>query len=528
MKTAVMPPVTFVDYAIAATGIVKTFGSTRALRGVDLQVRRGECHALLGRNGAGKSTLIAVLTGLVTPDEGTLTLGGVDATAEAGDQIACVYQKSTLVADLTVAENITLGAQPRTRLGLVDWKRIDQTARDLLQRWGNPNLADKFVRDLEPIEKKIVEICRALSRGPRILLLDEPTAGLDGAGATELFRQIEVLKADGVTVIYVSHHLEEIFAICDRVTVLRDGKNVTSCAVADLTMNTLIATMTGSTAESDSATADQRAVPAAETAGISRSGEPALTVRGLQIPDRVFGVDVTVHPGECIGLTGLDGSGHVHIGRAVAGHVKPTDGQIRHRGAVVRPHPSAAIKAGIGFVPEDRHIDGYVPELSVEENATLSVLHRITNRAGFVNPDKRRAIYAKLSDAWTIVASSPDQYAEQLSGGNQQKVVLARALASDPDTVVVINPTAGVDVAAKQSIYATLAELKAADKAILVVSGDDDDLRICDRVLALCRGRVAAEFGPGFAEDDLIAAVQGADSPVPSSEPSTTHTIRSS
>jgi simple sugar transport system ATP-binding protein len=517
------------DYVIEAKGIVKTFGSTRALRGANLHVAQGECHALLGRNGAGKSTLIAVLTGLVKPDEGAVMLGGIDATAGEHDHIACVYQKSTLVADLTVAENITLGAQPRTRLGLVDWKSIDLTARELLKRWGNPDLADRLVRDLEPIEKKIVEICRALSRGPRILLLDEPTAGLDGAGATELFRQIEVLKADGVTVIYVSHHLEEIFAICDRVTVLRDGVDVMACAVGELTMGKLIATMTGSTPDAGTDdTADGAKSPGNAKTPSNSSGDPSLVVRNLEIRDRVFGLDMTVHPGECVGLTGLDGAGHVQIGRAVAGHVSPAGGQILHRGQPLRPDPAAAIGAGIGFVPEDRHIDGYVPELSVEENATLSILHRITNRAGFVDAGKRRSIYRKLSDAWTIVASSPDQYAEQLSGGNQQKVVLARALASDPHTVVVINPTAGVDVAAKQSIYATLAELKEAGKAILVVSGDDDDLRVCDRVLALRKGRVAGEFGPGFAEDDLVAAVQGASSPLASTDHTPHHEDRSS
>ncbi|AQA03141.1 hypothetical protein BVC93_12685 [Mycobacterium sp. MS1601] len=511
--TATQTPST--EYAVEARGIVKTFGSTRALRGANLQVKRGECHALLGRNGAGKSTLIAALTGLVKPDEGELILGGINATAGEHDHIACVYQKSTLVADLTVAENITLGAQPRTRFGLVDWKSIDRTARELLRRWGNPNLADRLVGDLEPIEKKIVEICRALSRGPRILLLDEPTAGLDGAGAGELFRQIEVLKNDGVTVIYVSHHLEEIFAICDRVTVLRDGADVMACDVGDLTMGKLIATMTGSTPDLP---ADGPASTATAQTPRAVSGEPTLVVRGLDIADRVFGLDMTVYPGECVGLTGLDGAGHVHIGRAVAGHVRPVAGEIVHLGRPLRPDPAAAILAGVGFVPEDRHVDGYVPEMSVEENATLSILHRITNKAGFLDTGKRRSIYRKLSDAWTIVASSPDQHAEQLSGGNQQKVVLARALASDPHTVVVINPTAGVDVAAKQSIYATLVELKEAGKAILVVSGDDDDLRICDRVLALRKGHVAAEFGRGFAEDDLVAAVQGADAPQASSD----------
>ncbi|MGU3651895.1 sugar ABC transporter ATP-binding protein [Mycolicibacterium sp. A43C] len=498
-----------VDYAIEATGIVKTFGPTRALRGASVRVRHGECHALLGRNGAGKSTLIAALTGLIEPDEGTLSFHGDSVSADTRENVACVYQKSTLVADLTVAENITLGAQPRNRAGLVDWKRVDGTARNLLQRWGNPDLAHRVVADLEPIEKKIVEICRALSKGPRILLLDEPTAGLDGAGAGELFRQIATLKSDGVTLIYVSHHLEEIFQICDHVTVLRDGIDVLSCPLGDLTMDRLIATMTGS-----DTTASSGRGARTHAAEAKAFGDAALIVEDLHIEERVFGVDIAVRQGECVGLTGLDGAGHVHIGRAVAGHVAPVRGRILHLGKPLQANPASAIRAGIGFVPEDRHVDGYVPEMSVEENATLTVLPRITNRAGFVDTVARRAIYRTLADSWTIVASSPDQHAEQLSGGNQQKVVLARALASRPDTLVVVNPTAGVDVAAKNSIYTTLSELASAGKAILVISGDDDDLAICDRVIALHKGRVAGEFARGYAEDALIASVQGGTSAV--------------
>ncbi|MFE7416300.1 sugar ABC transporter ATP-binding protein [Rhodococcus sp. NPDC057529] len=514
------------DYAIEATNITKTFGSTRALRGASLQVRRGECHALLGRNGAGKSTLIAVLTGLVHADTGTLTFGGLQ-NETAGDAVACVYQKSTLVPDLTVAENITMGAQPKTHLGFVDWKTINTVARDLLRRWGNPQLAEKLVCDLEPIEKKIVEICRALSRGPRILLLDEPTAGLDGAGATELFRQIETLKSDGVTVLYVSHHLEEIFAICDSVTVLRDGTDVMSCPMSDLTMNSLIASMTGSTGDDAAAPSKDRARANGHTTG-SKSGAALLEIEDLHIDNRVHGFDLSVRPGECVGLTGLDGAGHVHIGRAIAGHIRPDRGRILQRGKALKSVPAQAIDAGIGFVPEDRHIDGYVPELSVEENATLTILHRIKKRTGFVDTDKRRGIYRKLSDEWTIVASSPSQPAEQLSGGNQQKVVLARALASEPHTLVIINPTAGVDVAAKQSIYDTLTELTREGKALIVVSGDDDDLDICDRVFALRKGRVVREFIGGFSEDDLVAAVQGADAPSLTNEFSSPDETRSS
>ena len=215
-----------------------------------------------------------------------------------------------------------------------------------------------------------------------------------------------------------------------------------------------------------------------------------------------------------MGLTGLDGAGQVHVARAIAGHIAPTAGTMTHRGTRLRPGaPLAAIKDGIGFVPEDRHVSGYVPQMSVEENATLTVLHRIRNSLGLVDPKKRRAAFSRQSSTWNIVCSGPTQAVEELSGGNQQKVVLARALASDPDIVVVVNPTAGVDIAAKNSIYATLAELTTQGKSVLVVSSDDDDLRICDRVVGFRKGRLSGELQRGYADDDLIRLVHGADAP---------------
>lgn len=497
------------DATIDIRGLVKSFGPTRALRGVDLLVTRGECHALLGRNGAGKSTLIAILTGLEKADEGSIRISGGAESEYSRDPehelVACVYQKSTLVPDLTVAENITLGAYPRTRFGLVDWKQINHKALELLEEWGHGALAGRLVADLEPIERKIVEVCRALARGPRILLLDEPTAGLDGGGVEELFHQVRKLKTSGVTIIYVSHHLEEVFEICDHVTILRDGSDVLSKPVPDMTMDELIQTMTGSegTSKADRAAAEP----------IELTGEIQLAIEDLHVPGRVFGFDLQVQTGECLGLTGLDGAGHVQIGQAVAGQITPSKGKVLHRSAELPPGDAlAAIKAGIGFVPEDRHINGYVPEMSIEENATLTILHRIRNRFGLIDEKSRRSTFEKLSGTWSIVCSGPTQNAEELSGGNQQKVVLARALASDPDTVVVINPTAGVDISAKESIYETLASLNRHGKSVIVISSDDDDLRICDRVIAMYKGRQAAEFQRGFAEDELIKSVQSGES----------------
>lgn len=496
--------------AIEIRELAKSFGPTRALRGVNLDVAQGECHALLGRNGAGKSTLIAILTGLVRADSGAISVLGTPSDEEGERQaaIACVYQKSTLVEELSVAENIALGAYPETRLGSVDWKSINENAGQLLDGWGHRELAGRLVGSLEPIEKKIVEICRALSRGPRILLLDEPTAGLDNGGVEKLFRQVESLKQAGVTVIYVSHHLEEIFQICDRVTVLRDGRDVLAESVSELTMHSLVAAMTGS-----------EGAPAAEEVGHASSSvraglPPRLEVVDIEVESRVRGVSFDVKVGECVGITGLDGAGHVQLGQAIAGHVVPERGTLHHNGETLPlGDPLAAIKAGIGFVPEDRHHNGYVPQMSIEENATLTILHRLRNKFGLIDGRVRRARFDELSTSWSIACSGPTQSVEELSGGNQQKVVLARALASDPDTVVVINPTAGVDVTAKESIYASLQGLTREGRSVLVVSSDDADLAVCDRVLVMYRGSVVAELDQGYAEDELVRSIQGAAAP---------------
>ncbi|MFD1811646.1 sugar ABC transporter ATP-binding protein [Rhodococcus gannanensis] len=493
--------------AIEIRDLVKSFGPTRALRDVNLTVLQGECHALLGRNGAGKSTLIAILTGLVHADSGIISVLGEssDEAEQRQAAIACVYQKSTLVEELSVAENIALGAYPETRFGSVDWKSINATAERLLDEWGHRELAGRLVATLEPIEKKIVEICRALSRGPRILLLDEPTAGLDSGGVEKLFRQVESLKRAGVTVIYVSHHLEEIFEICDRVTVLRDGRDVLDKATSELTMHSLVAAMTGS----GGTTTGERALNTSSS--IRADLPPRLEVSGITVESRVSDVSFDVKVGECVGITGLDGAGHVQLGQVVAGHVVPGSGKLRHNGAALPiGKPLAAIKAGIGFVPEDRHHNGYVPQMSIEENATLTILHRIRNKVGLVDGRVRRSRFNELSTSWSIACSGPTQSVEELSGGNQQKVVLARALASDPDTVVVINPTAGVDVTAKESIYESLRSLTREGRSVLVVSSDDADLAACDRVLVMYRGSIAAELDQGYAEDELVRSIQGA------------------
>jgi simple sugar transport system ATP-binding protein len=361
---------------------------------------------------------------------------------------------------------------------------------------------------LEPLEKKIVEICRALSRGPRILLLDEPTAGLDEGGSHELFAQINGLRERGVTVIYVSHHLEEIFKVCDSVTILRDGRDVLTASTSELSVKKIVNVMAGVTDENPAADRVR-----AEQMGLIQHRAPGaevLRVSEATVGSRVAGVDLAIRAGECVGLTGLDGAGHVQLAQAIAGQLRLGSGTLTLKGRIVHfRNELDAINAGIGFVPEDRHVNGYVPEMSVEENATLSIVDRLRGAGGLVDARKRRRTFNTLSGTWSIKCDSPAQSVEELSGGNQQKVVLARALASEPDVLVLVHPTAGVDMTAKETIYESLQDLREDGKSLLIVSADDDDLAVCDRVIVMYKGSVHAELAAGYEEWELVEAVQG-------------------
>jgi simple sugar transport system ATP-binding protein len=511
-QDATVPAVDDAELSISAVGVRKTYGSARALDGANLRVRSGESRALLGRNGAGKSTLIGVLTGLVQPDEGTVRIRRADGSMPAGatagaapGAIACVYQRSTLVDSLTAAENISLGAHPRTRWGAVDWKRLRRTGGDLLEQWGFAQLRDREAGTLEPLERKVVEVCRAMVTEPRILLLDEPTAGLDEGATQQLFSQIAAAKARGVTILYVSHHLAEVFEICDTVTILRDGRDILTKPTSELSIESIVTAMSGT---SPAAGASRGEVSTAARTRVDPAKPAVLQVRDVCVEGRVSDVSFDVPAGAAVGLTGLNGAGHVQLGQVIAGQISADRGHVAVNGRRVQPRVADAIRAGVGFVPEDRHVDGFVPGMTVEENATLSILRELRGPAGTIDTRRRASHYHRQATAWMIKAQ-PSQNAEELSGGNQQKVVLARALASGPDVLVAINPTAGVDVTAKDSIYTSLAELRDAGKTLLIVSTDDDDLAFCDQVLVMFKGRLDSRIDAGYDEDDLIAAVQG-------------------
>jgi len=498
-----------------AENVSKTFGETRALAGVSLDVRAGECHGLVGRNGAGKSTLVSLLTGLSRPDQGTIRLAGVTAPSLADrsawlDRVACVYQKSMVVPPLTVAENVFLN-RPTARDGspLVSWRRMRERAHEVMLEWGFDLDVDRQAGGLTVEQRQIVEIARALSIGARFLILDEPTAALEKAATERLFERVRRLRDGGVGILYISHHLEEIYDICDRVSVLRDGELVLAGAVGDVSQAMLVAAMVG--------TAPPRR--ATEIEAVSKRGglgEARLEISHLRVHSSGGAVDdvsLSVRAGECVGLVGLDGSGSATVADSTVGLVKPASGTVAIHGRLVPPGKvDAVLNRGVGYVPQDRHARGFAPQLGVGENLTMSVLGRVSDALGLVSAARRDRIAARQVQKLQIVATSLQQPVSSLSGGNQQKVMVGRALAQNPSVLVVVNPTVGVDVAAKERLLDTVGQARDNGMAVLVVSDDFEDLRICTRLLIMVRGKISREFlEPPWERQQLIAAVEGLD-----------------
>ncbi|MEW2119890.1 sugar ABC transporter ATP-binding protein [Streptomyces sp. NPDC005474] len=491
---------------VEATGIVKRFGPTVALNGARITIRPGETHALVGRNGAGKSTLVSVLTGLQAPDEGTVTFGGAPAPRPADrdawrSRVACVYQKSTIIPTLTVAENLFLNRHEHGRSRLITWQGMRRRAQELLATWSVDVDPQTPAGELDVEQRQFVEIARALSFGARFIILDEPTAQLDGAAINRLFDRIRDLQRQGVTFLFISHHLQEVYEICDMVTVFRDARHILTAPVAELPHTELVAAMTGEAA------GDRREERASS---LNAGTTAALSVSELS-GDTYDGITFQVGAGEIVGLAGAAGSGRTEVAETVVGLRTADGGQIEIAGR--RPRPGsvpAALAAGAGFVPQDRHHQGFVPDMSIADNATLSVPHRL-GRNGFVNSRTRDRLAEGLIENLAIKTPGPELPVSALSGGNQQKVVMARALADDPRLLVLINPTAGVDVRSKEFLLGKVEETAESGTGVLIASDELDDLRVCDRVLVMFQGRVTSEITRGWHDHDLVAAMEGVD-----------------
>jgi simple sugar transport system ATP-binding protein len=487
-------------------GVGKTFGRTRVLDDVSVSVLPGECHALVGRNGAGKSTLVGILTGLLRPDGGRIELQGAPPPG-FGDRaawqqlVACVYQRSMVIPSLTVAENVFLN---RSRGRFVSWAGMRREARRVMAEWGFELDVVALAADLSVEQKQIVEIARALTTGARFLILDEPTASLEAGAVERLFGHVRRLRDSGVGVLYISHHLEEIYELCDRATVLRDGRHIVTAPVTELDHESLVTAMVGAAL----ARAER-----AEGTPQAEQGRPRLRIAGLSATSplgSVADLSLEVHAGECLGLFGLRGSGAATVADAVAGLVRPAAGEILLDGErLPSGNVAAALARGVGYVPEDRHARGFVPTMGVRENLTLTILERVS-RFGLVRAAGAREIGGALARRLQIVASSDAQPVSELSGGNQQKVVVGRALASHPSLLVVIGPTVGVDVASKEALLGVIDEARAGGMAVLLVSDDLDELRICTRLAVIRRGAIVKQLAQGpWDRHELISAAEG-------------------
>ena len=495
--------------AVELSGVSKSFTGVKVLRDVSFDVRPGEVHALLGENGAGKSTLIKVIAGVHAPDTGTLKVGGEEVKFRSPREarrhgVATVYQELLLFPELTVAENIFLGNAPRQGWGGLDWGVMRSKARQLLDSLDSHDLdVDAKVTTLSVANRQRVEIAKALSQEARVLIMDEPTAALAEADVRRLMSVVKKLRGRGVAIIYVSHRMPEIFELADRVTVLRDGAYIATRDIKQVTEASLVSMMVGRSIEQlfPKVHADHGAV--------------ALELRNVSYGHKVQDISLTLRSGEILGLAGLIGSGRTELALTIFGITPASSGEILvHGKRVAIDGPRTARDLGIAYVPEDRGQQGLVRPMTIRENVSMAVLDRMSN--GFsirFGEEGRRAVEAikRLG----IRARGPEQLVRQLSGGNQQKVVLAKWLEANPRILIMDEPTRGIDVGAKAEIYALMGRLVQQGVAILMISSElPEVLGMSDRVLVISGGRIAASFNRADATPDAVGAAMTSSQPL--------------
>ncbi|GDY13664.1 ribose import ATP-binding protein RbsA 1 [Planctomycetota bacterium] len=487
MTPALSGAITEVPALLSLAGVRKSFGAVQALRGVDFALHAGEVHALLGENGAGKSTLIKLITGAHRADAGRIVVGGheeprLDPRRAKALGIAAVYQQPSLFRDLSVAENLALGSERPGLLRWIDWPRRRRMATEVLDRIGADIDPGRVAGSLSMAEQQLVEIARALLTGARILILDEPTAALPSHDATRLLDLVRGLRSTGIGIIYISHRLDEVAAIADRATVLRDGTSVGTLPMQGLSSDAIIRLMVG------------RPVAELHPKRQVTIGAAVLECRGLGCTaSGVAAIDLTVRSGEIVGLAGLVGAGRSELARVLFGLTPADAGTILLDGRPLAiDRPDRAIAAGIAYLPEDRRRHGVIPAMTVSENTAMAVLRRHLVRFGFL----RRAAESSLAEdavkRFAVRTAGIDAPVETLSGGNQQKVAFARWLATRPRVVILDEPTQGVDVGAKSEIHQIIGDLVAEGVAVILISSDlPEVLGLSDRVAVLRQGRIA-------------------------------------
>ena len=500
--------------AIEAAAIVKVFPGVRALDHVSLAVAPGEVHALAGENGSGKSTLVRVLTGVHRPDGGRLrgdgrplSLRGPYDARRAG--IGAVHQDDNLIPSMSVARNLFLGAEPRGRLGLIDTALLNERAAAVLAAYGLTADVRRPLGALGAGAQRLVALARAVEAGARVLVLDEPTAVMEPPEIHDLFRVVAELRDQGRSALFVSHRLEELLEIGDRVTLLREGRVVHTGPTAALSRQALVSLMLGR---------PPVRLPAVQQAGEGeRPGDPPyLRATGLKRRHVLADVSIDLRQGEVLGLGGLLGAGRTETAKAIAGALTLDAGQVTVAGAPLRNRSiTGAIRAGVSLLPENRATEGIIMSLSIRDNISLAALPRLS-RFGFVSGARIDRVVETFMRRLHIRATSPHQKVSELSSGNQQKVLLARWLATQPKVLLLDEPTRGIDVRAKADLRDMLDELAVNGLAILLISSDLEELvGGCDRVVVLRDGAVAAELtGPEVTEEGIIAAMAAASTPV--------------
>jgi len=497
--------VTDPEVILVGAALTKHYPGVTALSRVPIECRANEVLALVGENGAGKSTLVGILTGVIRPDTGSLQLQGQALSLGSPhharrEGICAVYQELSLLPALTVGENIYLGREPRTRFGFIDGKRLHATAAEVLERLGTKLDPYRLVESLSPAERQLVEIAKALATEPKLLILDEPTSSLSNEEAGRLLTLVEELKNQGLSILFISHRLDEVLRISDRIMVLKDGEHVATEDRAELTRDALVSLMVGRQM-------DQVFPERATTVG-----EPLLELEGASSRGQFIGVDLVVRAGEIIGLGGLEGQGQRGLVRALFGVLPFDEGELRIHGKPARlGKPANAIARGLAFIPDDRKLEGLVLPLGVDRNLVLAALKHIS-RGGLLKLSKEATVVAGRIAQLAIKTPTPSQPVSQLSGGNQQKVVLAKWLETNPDVLILHEPTRGIDVETKMEIYALLRELAAEGKGVLILTGDMLELiGLTDRIYVMYEGRITGEIrGAEASEERLMQLSSGA------------------
>lgn len=485
-------------------GITKHFPGVLALDHVDFELREGEVHVLLGENGAGKSTLMKILSGAYSKDSGRIFLDGEEIEIRDPKhaielQIGTIYQEFNLVPFFSAAENIFLGREFLTVAGTIDWKKMYEEARNEIRLVGLNSNPKKKIKNMTVAEKQLVEISKALSLNSRILIFDEPTATLSEKDVKHLFQLITALKEQGKSIVYISHRMEEIRSIGDRCTVLRDGRYIDTVNIKTTTRNELIKMIAG------------REIDTNKKSLVNPTDELVLEVSNLKANDRVKDVSFSLYKGEILGFAGLVGSGRTEIMKTIIGSMKKTGGEILLDGKPVHfKHPCEALKRGIVYLSEDRKDEGLVLKMNVRHNVSLSNLDSICNK-GFMSEAKDRKLACKYVEDLQIKCPGDRERSENLSGGNQQKVVIARALACSARVFIFDEPTRGIDVGAKEEIYCILQNLAREGFAIIMVSSELPELlRICNRIVVMREGRASAILeNTNITQDEILNYAMG-------------------